>query len=87
MENFIGNGNSDKIYCKITVAQIFLKKIVVEVDSIDSIEEVKKEIYQKYTENYRDVHDNNPTLLVLDETSPFLGVVCDEYEASLKWEQ
>lgn len=90
MENFKTSGSGDKICCKIIVAQIFLEKIAVEVDSvdyIDSIEEVKKEIYQEYTENDRYVHDENPTILVLDETSPFLDVFCDEYEASLKWER
>lgn len=49
MENFKTGGSRDKICCKIIVAQIFLEKIAVEVDSvdyIDSIEEVKKEIYQ-----------------------------------------
>lgn len=48
MENFKTSGSRDKICCKIIVAQIFLEKIAVEVDSvdyIDSIEEVKKEIY------------------------------------------
>lgn len=90
MENFKTSGSGDKICCKIIVVQIFLEKIAVEVDSvdyIDSIEEVKKEIYQEYTENDRYVHDENPTILVLDETSPFLDVFCDEYEASLKWER
>lgn len=90
MENFKTSGCGDKICCKIIIAQIFLEKIAVEVDSvdyIDSIEEVKKEIYQEYTENDRYVHDENPTILVLDETSPFLDVFRDEYEASLKWER
>lgn len=90
MENFKTSGSRDKICCKIIVAQIFLEKIAVEVDSvdyIDLIEEVKKEIYQEYTENDGYVHDENPTILVLDETSPFLDVFRDEYEASLKWER
>lgn len=38
MENFKTGEGRDKICCKIIVAQIFLEKIAVEVDSADYID-------------------------------------------------